>query len=1115
MKKASVRPDPAIQSIAQGIAVLKGEVRQGNWQARVALNGSEGRTKETLTGLNELIELCAGELRQAKQEAELQKQTSADAKAVTSVVSDLSAASTVQEAASIALASVRSAFGWAYGSYWAIDAKANVLRFAVESGSVNREFQQVTLESSFREGQGLSGRAWRSRELVFVADLAELHDCVRAPVAGRAGVKSGICMPVIVHDKVVGTLDFFALETLTPTQERLDALRSVGHLVSAALERIEDSRIAKESAADTAAVNQVLQAIGKATTEVEASRVAMDTVRSAFGWGYGSYWVVEKQSNTLRFFSESGKVTQEFSDVTAKAAFREGEGFCGRAWKARDLVFVADLAEVTDCCRRDPAQRAGVKSGICFPILVGGQVAGTMDFFTLDTLQPSPERLNALRNVGQLVSAAIERVRESERQAEAAADTRAVNQVLEAVGRAATVSEAAGLALETVRKAFNMAYGSYWVVDKSRNVLKFLVESGSVSDEFRRVTRESVFAEGQGFAGKTWQARQLTVVKDLGTMTDCSRREPAQRAGVKSGVCFPISMGGQIVGTMDFFALETLDPSEGRLDALRNVGTLVSGAMERLAAAQKMRNQAEYQSREVTRLVGNLIKVSQGDLAAIDTTLDAVDEDLAGVAENFQKINGALSATVQAIQTLVADAVTLAGAATKGDLSQRADLARHQGDFRGVMKGVNETLDALIGPLKISANYVDRISKGDTPDRINDVYHGDFNMIKENLNVLIEATNDLTVAAQAIAQGDLTVIIQTRCEQDKLMQAMEEMVAGLSRTATDIKTAAGEVATGSSALSSAVMQLSQGASEQAASAEEASSAMEQMTANIKQSAENATQTEKIAVQSAADAREGGKCVAEAVVAMKEIASKISIIEEIARQTNMLALNAAIEAARAGEHGKGFAVVAAEVRKLAERSQKAAGEINQLSSSTVKVAEKAGEMLEKLVPHIQHTAELVQEITAASNEQNLGVSQINTALQQLQSVIQDNASAAEEMAATSEELSGQAEQMLATVNFFKLDEAAEATSAVLTLDRALTKPGSSKSKAGPVKQTELQRGKPMARKAAPKQPDGKALNGKLANGLANGKRSPLAAKPKTAVLDLDDTDEGIDAQYERY
>jgi methyl-accepting chemotaxis protein len=194
--------------------------------------------------------------------------------------------------------------------------------------------------------------------------------------------------------------------------------------------------------------------------------------------------------------------------------------------------------------------------------------------------------------------------------------------------------------------------------------------------------------------------------------------------------------------------------------------------------------------------------------------------------------------------------------------------------------------------------------------------------------------------------------------------------------------------------------------------------MEQMASNIKQNADNAQQTDKIANQSARDAQESGKSVLEAVSAMKEIANKISIIEEIARQTNLLALNAAIEAARAGEHGKGFAVVAAEVRKLAERSQKAAGEINQLSGTTLLVSERSGEMLDKLVPDIQRTAELVQEISAASREQDTGGEQINKALQQLEQVIQQNASASEEMAATTEELTGQSDQLVNALAFFR-------------------------------------------------------------------------------------------------
>ncbi|HEY1338229.1 MAG TPA: methyl-accepting chemotaxis protein [Bryobacteraceae bacterium] len=394
-------------------------------------------------------------------------------------------------------------------------------------------------------------------------------------------------------------------------------------------------------------------------------------------------------------------------------------------------------------------------------------------------------------------------------------------------------------------------------------------------------------------------------------------------------------------------------------------------------------------------------------------------------------INDTIEAVRENLKSLITDMDILARAAREGKLATRADAAKHSGDFRRIVDGVNQTLDAVIGPLNVAADYVDRISKGDTPARITENYNGDFNTIKQNLNVLIDAMENITGASERIAKGDLTVQIRERSGHDKLMQALGAMVASLTKVVVEIKTVAGEVANGSQAMSSASNELSQGANTQAASAEEASSSMEEMVSNIRQNADNASQTEKIAMRSAEDAKEGGRSVADAVTAMKEIASKISIIEEIARQTNMLALNAAIEAARAGEHGKGFAVVAAEVRKLAERSQKAAGEINQLSASTVKVAEKAGEMLEKLVPNIQKTAELVKEISAASNEQNTGAEQINTALQQLQVVIQQNASASEEMASTSEELSGQADGLIGTINFFDIGDAGAQAHAIRT------------------------------------------------------------------------------------
>jgi methyl-accepting chemotaxis protein len=272
-----------------------------------------------------------------------------------------------------------------------------------------------------------------------------------------------------------------------------------------------------------------------------------------------------------------------------------------------------------------------------------------------------------------------------------------------------------------------------------------------------------------------------------------------------------------------------------------------------------------------------------------------------------------------------------------------------------------------------------------------------------------------------ISQGDLqaTISLESEDEIGRMGDSLSSMSRELTTVVHEVSAASENMNGASQAMSSSTIQLSQGATEQASVSEEVSSSMEEMASNIRQNSENAQQTEKIAVKAADGAREGGEAVAVTVSAMQEIAEKINIIEEISRQTNMLALNAAIEAARAGEHGKGFAVVAAEVRKLAERSQLAAAEISELSSSSVEVAERAGSLLSAILPDIQQTADLVQEITAASGEQSAGAEQINRSIEQLDQIAQQNASMAEEMSSTAEELSSQAEQLHTTISFFNL------------------------------------------------------------------------------------------------
>ena len=452
-----------------------------------------------------------------------------------------------------------------------------------------------------------------------------------------------------------------------------------------------------------------------------------------------------------------------------------------------------------------------------------------------------------------------------------------------------------------------------------------------------------------------------------------------------------------------------------------------------------------------------------------DVILDTSGHDETGM------LQVAMHKMVEAINALVTDAKMLGVAAVDGNLATRADASKHQGDFRKIVEGVNNTLDAVIGPLNVAAEYVDRISKGDIPPRITDNYSGDFNEIKNNLNGCIDAVNSLVADAGILVNAALEGRLATRADASKHQGDFRKIVEGVNNTldavigplnvaaeyvdriakgdippkitdnyngdfneiknnlnsmvdnltnfAVHCQEAAEQVATGSGQISSSAASMSQGGTQAAASVEEISSAMEEMSSTVAHTADNARETAAIATKVAVDAKEGGEAMVETVAAMRNIAENILIIEEISRQTNMLALNAAIEAARAGEHGKGFAVVAAEVRKLAERSQSAAKDIGSMAGSSVEIAEKAGTLIAKMVPEIQKTADLVSEINASASEQAQGIAQNARAIEQLDQVIQQNAAASEEMASTSEELSSQGEQLMETAGFFKLDRGA--------------------------------------------------------------------------------------------
>jgi GAF domain-containing protein len=487
-----------------------------------------------------------------------------------------------------------------------------------------------------------------------------------------------------------------------------------------------------EAHANVDAVTAVVRALATATTTREAVHSALEVVRERFGWAYGSYWKVDPTDQALHFAQESGDVGEEFHQVTLAASFTEGVGLSGRAWRARDLVFVADLGELSDCVRAPVAHRVGVRSGICFPLTEGGEVTGTMDFFSTETLDPSPQRMDTLRSIGVLVSQAIERVAAAERLADAARDIEAVNQVIREVSDAPTREVALTRALETIRQGFDWAYGSFWQVDPSDRALHFVQESGDAGAEFREVTRSASFTEGVGLAGRAWRARDLYFVADLADLTDCVRAPAARRAGVRSGVCLPIVVNGEVIGTMDFFATTTLTLSAGRADALRNTAYLLGQALERDVAATRLRTAGQELVTSIQEVERNVLAATtvanDGQRLTRDANQEVADlgassSEIGQVVTVIQQIAAqtnllALNATIEAARAgeagrgfaVVAHEVKELATETASATTQVSDkvraiqvqvdgVIRSLAEIGGVVERINETQSTIGGVL--------------------------------------------------------------------------------------------------------------------------------------------------------------------------------------------------------------------------------------------------------------------------------------------------------------------------------------------------------------------------------------------------------------------------------
>ena len=436
-----------------------------------------------------------------------------------------------------------------YGAIWVSDEQSS-LRLHHETGSLTGRMNAARTDQRVAEGADLVGRVFRSQEPVISDDLATLSGSARAATARAAGMTSVFCCPIRHERRVVAVLELYSQVPLAREPGRRTRLLTAVRVVELALCRAIARAMLQEIADDRLAVTEVVEKLNQADSEQSCARVALEVVREAFGWVYGSFWRIHEGSNVLRFDIESGSAGPEFREVTLAATFAEGVGLSGRAWRARDLVFVPDLAELTDCVRAPAAGRVGVKSGICFPIIINGRVDGTMDFFTDRTVSLTDSRMGALRNVQQLVSQRMETLRRSE------AEKAGARALLESVDqlRGAT-ADAERVANEAVHRASTMIGEVDSLGSASAAIGDVIKIISSIADQTNLLAlNATIEAARAGDVGKGF-AVVAAEVKELARETASATGQVAEQISaiqVSTGtVASGIHATSEIIGQMD------------------------------------------------------------------------------------------------------------------------------------------------------------------------------------------------------------------------------------------------------------------------------------------------------------------------------------------------------------------------------------------------------------------------------------------------------------------------------------------------------------------------------------------------------------------------------------
>jgi methyl-accepting chemotaxis protein len=878
-------------------------------------------------------------------------------------------AQTVDDVVRSALDATRKAFGWTYASYWSVDPVENALVFTLESGRVDQDFQRHTRTARFREGEGLNGRAWRQRELFFVEELSTLRDCSRAPLAQRAGVRSGLAVPIFREGQVIGTMDFFATDAVEVSPIRLDALRTVAQLVSdkatnldrqAELTRImqmvENTPVSMMIADRDLRIRYVNPASARLLRRLEsylpikADQIIGQSIDLFHKHPEHQRRILADPKNLPR--QARIQVGPEFADLTVSAMIDRDGNYLGPilAWELITEKLQAEEREKALKAEQTRIQR----------MIENAPTSMMYADRDLKIRYMNPASVKLLKRVEKYLPIRVDEMlgqaidifhKNPEHQRRILADPK--NLPHHAIIRIGP--EYADLNVSAI-------------LDQDGNYVGPMLTWDIITEKLEAEQREKALAADTNAVNSLLVA--LGQAKSTQEVTTAALTTIRETFGWNYGVCWE------------------LDPQQQVLRFAHDSGSI---------SEEFRRASFEARYHEGEGLPGQAWRTR--DLVFVNDLSDLKNMPRAAIALRIGLKSGVC------IPAIV-DGVVVGAMDFFAD--QRLDSTDHRVE---TLRSTGKLTSSALARARQSAELEQ--SKRDLESKVN--------LLMKVARAAAEG--DLTVDV-GVRGGD---------DMGRLGEALADMIGDLKNIIGQIMESANQFGEGSRVVAESASYLSESAQNQAATVEEMSASIQQLSHAIVQINQSADSATALADKTSHLAKQGGDSVEQAIEAMvlikkssEQVSDIIQVISEIASQTNLLALNAAIEAARAGEHGLGFAVVADEVRKLAERSSAAAKEITALiKESTRRVAdgaqlsEKAGESLARIVQGVQETAASIGKIAQATREQSEASNEVNKAIQNVSSITETNASSSEELSASAEELGAQASSLKNVISGFKV------------------------------------------------------------------------------------------------